>query len=265
MKVDRIIIGINDNPEYYSILPVCYAAWQKFFPEAKVTLAVVNGDDKLDLIYKFMHHCNDMTGLSFIKGVPSANLAKVARFFVASKYPDEVCMINDIDLIPLQRQYYFNNLQQRKENELLCIGGDVYKRTPHFGKFPMGYITGEGELFKHIFNPFKDDWEIFISSLSLFHGVFDEKENIKKPFKKFSDESLIRALLKDKDIAICKQNLNFKIHEDSVTRKMQIDEKKLFAGGYVEAHHLLPVEKHIDKINLICKYLDFNFNPDWHK
>ena len=265
MKLDRIVISTNNNPVYYGNLPIVYKAYQKFFPEARFTLAVVRNKNDVTLTQKLQHYCDDMLVYDTIEGVCTPNLAKLARFFTASTFTNQVCMVNDIDLIPLQRKYYINKLKKRQQLELLCVGHNRYYNTPHHGKFPISYITGEGILFKQFMNPLGNKWKDFINSFIDFRMI-DDKEAVNKPCRHFSDESLIRALLKFYgQVKLCRCDCDFKPHKDSVTRKMTIDSKRLMSGGYIESHHVLPVEKYINKINLICKYLNLSFNKGWYK
>ena len=259
MKLDKIILSVDDNPTYYQLLPLVYAAYKKFFPEAKIVLAFVNTSDNLSLNYKFEHYCDKLSTYTYkiFKGVPHCNLGKMARYFEAMKYPKDICMINDADLIPLQREYYIERLKQRKENELLAVGSNVYKNTKNKDKFPIAYMTAEGKIFQQLMNPKKYSWTMFI--IQYFHvDFFDGKEDVSKPFKIFSDESLIRALLRmnTAKIKVRHTDKTFIPGKHSVVRWAKLNTIKLMKGRYIEAHHICPIKKHMNKINWIAKYLN---------
>jgi hypothetical protein len=265
MKLNRIVLSVNNNPTYYTNLPLVYAAYKRFFPEAKISLAVVRDKNDVSLPQRLQHYCDTMSVYDIVAGVCTQNLAKLARFFEATKFTNDICMVNDVDLIPLQREYYIEKFKKRKQHELLCVGHNLYYNTPHHGKFPISYMTAEGIVFKQFMNPMDYDWKGFINSYKGFNMV-DKKEDIRKPFKTFSDESLIRALLSFyKIIKQCKVDCTFKAHKDSITRKMKVDKKRLMNGGYIESHHVLPISKYKDKIILMCKYLNIDFNENWCK
>jgi len=260
MNLNKIIIGLDSNETYWGILPLTYRAWKKFFPDATFILAFVGGRKALRI--KVAQYCDQFSPYDLVKGIPSCNLAKLARFYEAAKYNYATCMINDVDLIPLQKEYYYNKLQERKLKELLCIGTDVYKGTPHEDKFPLGYLTGEGVLFRDILKINERDWNAFAKSF-IGHKKIDEKEDISKPFKKFSDESLIRALLKTYHGKIRNSNRNFTPGKRSIARHASLNLQHLLEGKHIEAHHLIPVSKQKEKIKAIAEYLEIDFDFDW--
>lgn len=252
--LDKVILSVDDNPTYYQNLPFVYAAYKKFFPQAEVVLAFVSGLKDLSKGYKFQHHCDKLSYYELIKGVPNCNVGKMARYFEAMRYPNDVCMINDIDLIPLQKDYYITRLNQRKKNELLAVGSNVYKNTKNKDKFPIAYMTAEGKVFNEIMNPKCYGWNRFVKQYIGFNPV-DGKEDVSKPFKEFSDESLIRALLKKSNIKVRHTDKTFKPGKQSVVRWAKLNTVKLMRGRYIEAHHVCPVSKHLKKIKWIAKYL----------
>jgi len=228
----KIILSIDGNKDYRDMIPLALAGWARFFPEAEVVLVDVS-----DKRYP---------------GVPSANIAKVARLFTAAQQGDAVCMINDIDEIPLQREHYANCLKQRKAGELLCIGGKMYEGTKDAGKFPIGYTTAEGHVFKSIVNPAGLPWGRWIEHLLTIKGT---KENLRSPFTVFSDESLMRHFLTTWKGKRCNVPLWSDSKKDVIHRFAPIDTDKLNGGGYISAHHLIPAKKCLDKINVIKRYL----------
>ncbi len=253
MKLDRIIISVDDTDLYHQNLNLIYRAWKKFFPEAIYHLVYVSDNKECP----FSDPYDYLTRLKAVPGIPSCNQGKMARFFVASSLCPvyDVCMVNDADLIPLQRDYYQNKLEERKPGQLLMVGADVYKNTPHKGKAPIAYMTAESNIFKKLFNPTNLRWEAFAKSFINYTPI-DGKEAINKPFKKFSDESLIRALLKKRDISCRHSDRDTSGGLLSITRLNRLSIHALQQGKYIDAHHLMPRKKYKDKINAIRTVLD---------
>jgi len=244
----RIILSADENKDYIEMLPYVYAGWKKFFPEFEITIARVINTDNL-------YNVNNTNIFNLLNISCSANQAKLARFYLASQYPDDICMIHDIDSICLQREYYFSRLQKRKENNLLTMGYDFYKETKNTGKFPIGYMTAEGKIFNEIFNVGNKSWHEWIHYIADLKGI-SVKENIKNPFKIFSDESLIKFLLKNWKGKIQNLPLDYVLKEDCICRWRGINLKKLQENGYIEAHHLIPFSKYKEYFKIIKTYLD---------
>jgi hypothetical protein len=123
-------------------------------------------------------------------------------------------------------------------------------------------LTAESSVWRTLANPLNFDWPKYIRG---FVGmrVFDHKEDIARTVHHedpdtFSDESLLRALLKVNPVpffhaprgynpytvrALCRANWKF-------------DPKKLMDGTYVEAHLPRPLSQHEDKIKPLIAYLN---------
>lgn len=260
MRFDRIILSSDDNPKFIEFWPLIAKAWRTFFGDIEVWLALVAPEGKFDL--KELRKHGSVEHYEPVPGIPTGNQAKVARYFLASTWNDDsITMTNDLDLLPLQTTYVCNLLRKRPPGHLLTIGSELYT-GPEAGKFTAGYLTAESLLWSALVNPLHFSWPLFIQS---FVGlcVFDHKEDISRTVHHespdtFSDESLLRALLKLNPVpvihaprgydpytarALCRANWKF-------------DPKKLADGTYVEAHLLRPLSEHKDRIQPLIDYVN---------
>jgi hypothetical protein len=176
-------------------------------------------------------------------------------------------MVNDIDLLPLQREYYAGKLaEMRSADEMLAIGGDFYRRYGKkcAGKFPMGYATASGRVWHDVMNPGTGsrDWPGFVRQFEHI-CVLDKKESVMAP--DFCDESLLRALLMR--CGKSAQHLPMGFVQDggrcSISRWKPFEQRLLDNGEYVEAHHLLPMSRYMEIIDAICKRFEISFDPGW--
>lgn len=256
--LDTVVLSTNDNPNYKNMWTVVRKAWKLCFPNIKIKLAYVT--DAPDMM---MSHHEDVFIFPLVPGIPSANLAKVARWFLAGFQGNSICMVNDIDLIPLTNEYIKKILNYRTPNHFLCVGCDIYENTPDAGKFPSGYFTAESNLIKELWNPKELTWLNYVNQ---FIGlkVFDNKEDITNPLQTsnpdcFSDESLMRVMLsrypdqtKIQRIAHCMGSLeNNRI--DGARYKCDI--YRLKAHSYFEAHALRPISKFQKEIDFLMEYM----------
>src|SRR5579885_2737911 len=193
MKLDRVIISCDGNPKFRPFWPLIRHAWNLFFPEAEVWLALVADHDLP------VDQPNTVI-LPKVGGIPISNQAKMARYWVAAQWCDyKVTMTNDIDLLILQRKYTEDLLNSRLPGSLLTIGSELYTEGTERGKFTAGYLTAESIVWHRLVNPKSHNWENFVLSFIGMHA-FDHKEDITRNVHHenpdtFSDESLLRALV----------------------------------------------------------------------
>lgn len=258
LPFDRIVISTDENEKYIQFWPLVSKAWKKYFPEIKVDLAFVTDKDRDDPYILKMSKYGSVTVFNTIDGIPNGNLAKVARYFLASRYLDDVCVCYDIDSLPMQRNYLVNLIQQRMNGFMLAVGAEVYKNTPHEGKFPAGFFTATGSLFERLFNPNKCEFTDAVCEFKSLQ-VFDQKESICNKPENFSDESLIRALIKLNGMHDKIQHVTRNVNPDVqwIDRsRWSINKDRLLSDGYTECNMLRPLSNHyyamIPVIEHIC-------------
>ncbi len=179
-------------------------------------------------------------------GYPVPNIAKIARYQLAGQFPDDVCLIHDMDTVPLDRDYYIRLTSPREPGRLLCVGAEVYRGTPHEGKFPAATLCGEGKLFRQLFS---EPWTRF---------MFDRKEFLGAPPDAFSDESLLRALLAmHPEIRTQHVERGINIYTQWIDRSWwsRFDPGKLAAGKYYEANLPRPAAENWDLIKPIADHI----------
>jgi len=263
MKFDRIILSSDHNPKFIEFWPLVAKGWRTFFGDVDIWLALVAKEGQFDLNELRKH--GNVKRYDPVPDIPTANQAKVARYHLASSWGDEtwgdnsVVMTNDLDLLPLQRDYIDQFV--RAQGQLFTLGAELYT-GPEAGKFTAGYLTAESSVWRKLFDPFHDGWVSFVRS---FVGMkmLDHKEDIARDVfhespDTFSDESLLRALLTINPVpvvyaprgynpytvrALCRANWRF-------------DPKKLADGTYVEAHLPRPLSENIARIQPLVDYLN---------
>ena len=248
---DRIVLSTDTNSMFLSLWPYVARGWKKLYGILPA-VAVVSPDyfdtEKLD-------PRGTVAVFPAVEGVPINNVARMARYFMAASYHDEaVVTINDVDLLPLNREYIDGLMTQRKPGTLLCVGTELYT-GPEIGKFTIGHMTGEARLFRNLINPGGMRWRELLRSW-IGMRVHDHKEDIsrERPIGDpdgFSDESLLRALFTTNRVprtdvrrgfypyttrAICRSNWRF-------------EPEKIDDGTIVEAHLLRPYDAHRDQLD----------------
>lgn len=115
MSFDRIVVSTNEDKKFICFLPIVAKAWKKFFPQVDIAVAFVTNRAFNDPLVEEMKRHAEVVLFSDIDGIPSANLAKVSRFILASRLSG-ISMIEDIDTIPLQKKF-FKTITAKKKKE----------------------------------------------------------------------------------------------------------------------------------------------------
>jgi len=250
---DTLIVS---SDEYFKgFFPIVAKSWRKFFPEIELCAAFVTTRPESDEEVKKLRDIYDKVVIyKPVDGIPTKNVAKMARFLLASTMQNKVCSIEDVDTIPLQKEYFADKISLRKPNQILAIGREVYTGTPHHLGFPVSTVTSEGYNFKRIFNP--SDLEY--SELFNFWKTIACNEGKKITDDNFSDEGLIVKLVEHFGIDnIQHVERGVDIRKDWIDRSWWgIDIEKLKSGRYVTCNFLRPFEKYQEYFEPIIEYIN---------
>jgi hypothetical protein len=251
--MNRVLLSTNEDQTYLNFFPIVAKAWKKFF-NIPVALAFVTNRSEDDPVIVKMRKYGDVHLFKPVDNIPIGNQAKMARFYIAKYYKNEVCMVNDIDTAPLSTGYFHRVLSHRKPNTVLAVGAEVYKNSPDEGKFPMGEITAEGWLFQKVVNPLDLCFKDYILSFKDIR-VYDHKEAINTKGE-FSDESLMRVLLSKHNIPISHTPRDVDISQYWIDRSWwRIDNNKLKSDKYVLVNFLRPLTHNFNAIKPVIDHI----------
>lgn len=259
---ERVILSSNERPKYIEFWPIVSEAWRYLFG-VKISLALVTNETKSNEQMDSLQKYGDVFLFPEVEGIPSPNNAKMARHYLASTYGNEICMVADIDMLPLQTEYYYQYMSHYKTGHLLINGKDAYIGSSEEGKFPIYYTTGTGDVFREIINSRGLGYEDWLKSF-IGTKVFDNKEDISisidnEDANTFSDESLWRVMLhkwsnKDKIIHV-PRGFNPYIKRGISRTEWNIDPEKLKNGTYVSSHLPRPYNQNKEKVDYLFSYV----------
>src|SRR3990167_1142382 len=75
--------------------------------------------------------------------------AQVIRLLLPALYPNDGCLISDIDMIPLQRDYFIKNALPYPTDSFIIYRDQAYGGGDD--RYPMCYVAGQGRVFAEIF------------------------------------------------------------------------------------------------------------------
>lgn len=264
MELSDINLIVSANKSWYlDYAKLVTVAYRRFFPEFKLHLAIVTNEE-LD-ISKYQQIYDSVVIYPDLTSIPSANQGKVARLIRASEMGNKICMIEDIDTIPLQRPFLEQLVAKFKDNELNAVGHEAYTGS-EAGKFPMSNVTATGNIFREIFNPNRLDWKSLIKSYNV--SKFDNKEKAQSDPGAFSDESLFRRLIAEnfkgkvnkvqRGVNIVTHWINREKFHNFTTFK-SFDRDRLKRGNYILAN-LTPKPK--ERFAEMKEVFDYIYNKD---
>jgi len=238
ITIDRAIVSTNDNPMYIDFWPVVAKAWNKM--GIKPTLALV-GDENV----KVDESLGDVIRIKPIEGVSTAVLAQTIRLLLPIYFEDEVSIISDIDMLPINKAYYVDSVKDYSDDSFI-----VYRPNPYPNQklISMCYNVAKGSTFKEVF------------------GVY-AIEDIPKTIKKWATE-LKNNHMTDEIILYHKIH-NWKDYNtrcvklnDKITGNRRIDRSSwkydlnlLKQNYYIDSHMLRPYKRYKAEIDELATHI----------
>ncbi|HJZ24116.1 MAG TPA: hypothetical protein VJ201_06695 [Candidatus Babeliales bacterium] len=142
--INRAIMASDTNPTYIDFWPLVSQAWVKLIG-IRPTLALIS-EKKIPVDTTY----GDVIYFYPIPGVSTALQSQTIRLLLPALFPDEISIISDIDMLPINKEYFINSVREIPQDKFVVYRDRGYK-PPHNNRFPMCYNAGKGILFKEIF------------------------------------------------------------------------------------------------------------------
>jgi hypothetical protein len=258
MQVDKIFLSANNNPLYLPFLRIVAPAWEKLM-SVRPTLVYVSDDISENL---WMEDFAEVLRVPNIEGVPSGNHAMASRMFMATQYPGKICMLADIDLLPLSSWYYTKHINGASANSFLFLNGDAYGPIR---KFPICHMIADGATFGEVLNPLKLSYLELVASYKGFKGTASYCDICTTAAVRFCDESLLSCLLykwanyEDRAIVVPRASAD-PSQGISIGRRIDRSDwrysvEALTNGLYIDSHMIRPFKGNEHLIAPLVEYL----------
>lgn len=149
-KVNRVILGCDTNPMYVEFWPIVAKTWKEIVGITPTLAFIAPIDFPID------ETIGEVIRFEPIPGIPTSFQAQVIRLLLPIYFPNEFCIISDMDMIPLQRNFFVDNLAPIRSDGFV-IFNDVGKYVQGYPEYLMCYVAGMGKTFGEIFNIFSVD------------------------------------------------------------------------------------------------------------
>lgn len=161
MKIDRVILSVDNNPTYTVFWNIVSKIWKEKF-NINPTL-FFHGTEKDFINNNFNVEGCDYKILNNLPEIsdPSPNwVVPWSLFWGASLFEDDVCLLSGIDQIPIGN-YFFDQLSKIEDDKFVIGFSDAYKtynkdtlgyfNTKTNVLYPSSHLVGKGKNFKKIF------------------------------------------------------------------------------------------------------------------
>jgi len=165
MKLSTVIASVNNNPEYYMFIPKQILFWNKF----KINFIAIFVGEKIP--DELLSYSNNIILWNKNLNLNTTYVAQNLRMYYTSliKLPDnEMVMITDIDMLPMNNKYYTEGLDFFSKNDF------IYYRNIDGNQIYMCYNASHPDNWSKIFNIYseKDIEEKIIESYnSSYNGI----------------------------------------------------------------------------------------------
>jgi hypothetical protein len=146
MKIDCVLTACNANPLYEEFIPLFIKAWRKLMPEIDIKIIYIHHEIPAHL----QPYAQYITLFQPIDSISTAFTSQYIRLLYPCllNYTNGV-LITDIDILPMNRAYYVNNITQYTNDAFI-----YYRHVlmMEYREIAMCYNVATPAVWKQIFN-----------------------------------------------------------------------------------------------------------------
>lgn len=258
MKVDRVIIPLNNNPVFTGFWNPFSRVWKEKY-NIIPTLFFVGTEEELES-NNFSTKHGEIFRLDPVKEVivdPNLDWSTTwALFYGASKFDDDVCVTMGIDQITLTDKLFdFLKKSDTITNDDYVVAlSDAYKQY-NMSHYPSAWHFAKGSVFKKILK-IESEWDKELKKVFSFRKKYPSlPENFWALDEVYSSDMIMQYAKKNGDDNIVLLNMYNEWHSRRLCRSgiLNYSKKLLDSGQYSELHSPRPFE---DNSDYLLKLID---------
>jgi hypothetical protein len=230
MKIKYAITSCNDNPLYYEFWPVISKVWSEFLNIEPILIYI---GDELPIGLENNKY-GKIIRFSPISNIPTSSQSQFIRLWYPQLFPDDVCITTDIDMIPLSKWYFKDQISSISEDKFIALNLEGLS-------YSICYNIAKGKVFKSTLD-LKDS---FGDTLIPFYNNVLKKDGRVW----FTDEKYLADKINPNDIIVIKRK---NVRQNRIDRNFwSYDPASVKIGLYYDCHSLRPYSKYkngIDKL-----------------
>ena len=167
MKIDIVTFSTDGSSIYYDFWKPISKHWKTKFGIHPVLLYCGDKDIELSEQYGTVHR------VPSVSGVADYHSATWGRFWITKQYPDKVCMTGDIDMIPLSRKFFIDDVEKFTDDTYVHLNAGWYYGNntdtwkSEYNITSAYYHIATGKVFNDVYG-FEDD---FAAEMRKFEAV----------------------------------------------------------------------------------------------
>ena len=175
MKIDYVIISSDDNPMYKDFYTIVAQRWLDLGIKTYY-LNISDTDEIIENEYGIIHK---VKSLEFVS---TGFQSQVVRLF-SSKFIEGNIMMSDIDMLPINGEYYNQYLNELTDDNVIIYSGQPYGGVPYY---PICYVLSNSKNFRKYLEIEDMDFSEYCKMLSDKYGeawntdenfMYDEFQN----------------------------------------------------------------------------------------
>lgn len=232
MKIDYVIISSDDNPLYKDFYEVVSKQWNKFGFKTYY-INITNIDEIKENEYGIIHK------IKKIENVPTGLQSQIVRLF-SSNFIYGNILISDIDMLPLNGDYFNSYLNQLTDKNIILYSGQPYGNVPFY---PMCYVLSNTITLKTALNIGDLTFEEFCHFLvKKYNSSWNTDEQfLYDSLKNFNDNLIIKS--RDFNNRIDRSNW---VYNDELLKN----------SFYIDSHLLRPYSEFKEQINILINKIN---------
>ena len=135
MKINKAFMSVDDNPLYSDFWEPVSKVWKLRF--GITPHLIYFGEQDLS------EEWGTVTKVTPVKGIPIHFQTQWARFWFTSQEEDSVCIVSDIDMFPVSKHHFGDQLSDIDSNKYVHLTGN---HRP----LPVCYHVAKGSVFKKV-------------------------------------------------------------------------------------------------------------------
>jgi hypothetical protein len=146
MKLDCIVTAVNENPLYIDFIPIFVKTWKKLYPDVDVKIILIAHA----IPKEYEEYKDHIILFAPIEFVLTSFTAQIIRLFYPCLLPYENgVMITDMDMLPMNRTYYTENIRPFDNDKFIYLRENV---CFEYDQLAMCYNVATPKVWRDVFN-----------------------------------------------------------------------------------------------------------------
>ena len=247
MKLDCILTAVNINLLYIDFIPIFIKTWNKLYPLTDIKIILISNN----IPDEFKIYSNNIILFPPLEGISTAFTAQYIRILYPAilNYSNGI-LITDIDMLPMNRNFFIKNFKKYTTNKFIYTGGDI------LNQYFICYNIATPKIWSEIFS-IKSIQDIKDRIINVFnnniyvegHGNIGwsiDQEDLYKYINKWSNKRDNFIILNNSRPNRLNRN-NFSLNDNII--------KNIINGVYDDYHAWRPFKKYAEINNKIYKLI----------